>query len=103
MTDEIRFEDPPPGREHVRQQSHAIIAAQLRERPGQWALVATKATSHKAAALAYAIRTARNLRHYAPAGAYEAVARSVRVTDPGSERERTEYRVFARYVGGEEA
>lgn len=100
MTDsDIAFEEPPRGREGAQRISHAIIAAQLRERQGQWALVNTKPSASKAAGLAYAIRNAVNLKHYRPAGAFEAVARSKRVTDPGGGKERTEYRCYARYVG----
>lgn len=101
MSDEIRFEEPPAGRHSVRQLPHPTIAAQLRYRRGEWAMVATRTTSRKAAALAYAIRTATRLRHYEPAGSFEAVARSVKVTDPGGGRERAEHRVYARYVGEE--
>ncbi|GAU66688.1 hypothetical protein SSP35_03_03360 [Streptomyces sp. NBRC 110611] len=65
-------------------------ARQLRERPGEWAVVRRTETSDQAGAAAQAIRDGR-LRAYRPTGAFEATARTVV----------GEHRVYARYVGGE--
>jgi len=98
MSDEIVFEEPPKGRNRGPSRvSHAIIAAQLRERPGIWAVIDKRATARSAANTAHAIRIARNMKAYAPAGAYEAMARTVPVLEDG--KRVTEYRVYARYVG----
>lgn len=67
---------------------HSLIAAQLRQRPGEWARIATRSTASNAASTAHSIRSAK-LRPYAPAGAYEAAAR----TEDGV------HSVHARYVG----
>lgn len=78
---------PAPGR---RRTTHSLIAAQLRQRPGEWALIATRATPGNASSTAQAIRTAR-LSSYAPRGAFESAART----------EKGVYGVYARYVGEE--
>jgi hypothetical protein len=89
VSDEIEFREPPePGRAGPRAK-HAAIAAQLHERPGQWALVDHRASSALAASAANDIRNARNLRAYEPAGSFEAVSR----TEDGA------HNVYARYVG----
>lgn len=98
MPEEITFEDPPPNGREARA-SHAIVAAQLREKPGQWALVDRRSTARNAASTAYAIAHARGMRHYAPEGAFEAMSRTVHIKNPDGTR-RTEYRVYSRYVGG---
>lgn len=69
---------------------HAAIAAQLRERPGDWAHILTLPATNSANSMAYAIRNG-NLGAYTPAGAYEAKSRTI-----DGER-----RVYARYVGGD--
>ncbi|MEH1168935.1 hypothetical protein V6V47_26480 [Micromonospora sp. CPCC 205539] len=90
----LRWEDPPPPtRRNPRTPGGATaaaeravrIAAELRARPGEWAVIAEGANSR--------VLTTR-IRHgviavWRPAGAYEAVCRTVdgRIT------------VFARYVG----
>ncbi|MBA2951458.1 hypothetical protein [Streptomyces himalayensis] len=89
--DEIRWEEPPrvhsyPGGGRGR---HAEIAAQLKERPGEWAKVLTFASSETARSMAYSIRYAARLAAYRPAGAFEAVSRKVD----------GETCVYARYVG----
>lgn len=49
-------EPPPSKRETERSSRWDSIAQQLRDRPNEWALVATKETSAGAGALAYEIR-----------------------------------------------
>lgn len=83
----IDFMGPPP--QATTGSRHAEIAAALKQRPGEWAVVRRTDTANKSGAAAQAIRSGR-LRAYAPTGAYEAVARTVD----------GEHRVYARYVGG---
>lgn len=64
------------------------IALQLKKKPGEWAMIAKKATAQQAAMLANYIRQARSSA-WAPLGAYEAVSRKVD----------KEYRVYARFIG----
>lgn len=49
-------------------------AAELRTRPGQWAVIDTKTAQHAADSMAYAINIAQ-LKAFQPAGDYEACAR----------------------------
>lgn len=81
---EVVFEEPPRTRVQ-----HAIVVAALRERPGEWARVGVYATPGSAHSLARQIKRA-TLNAWAPAGAFEAVGRTVK----------GEHRVYARYVGG---
>jgi hypothetical protein len=87
---EFRFEELPiDGRTTTRQRhEHYKAAAALRERPGEWAMVRTAATSNAARSAASQIREGR-LTAYRPAGEFDATSRTV-----GGE-----FRVYARYVG----
>lgn len=90
VSDEVVWQEPPRsdrGRKRGKrgEHDHAAIAAALRQRPGEWALipvtgVLTGITDH--------IRRGR-LAAYRPAGQYEAVRRHVN----------GETRVYARFVG----
>lgn len=83
---EIVFEDPPRGgRGYIK---HAPIAAALREKPGQWARVASYATLRHTSHVAYLMRSGR-LKAYMPAGTFEAMGRTVDGV----------HAVYARYVG----
>lgn len=77
----VVWEDPPP--------PHAgdsgPLAAALRARPGEWAVVYPAAKSQAAAP---AIR--RGMGSWAPAGSFEAISRS---NEDGT------FRVYARFVG----
>jgi hypothetical protein len=87
----IRFEDPPSrggGREWSPKGTHESIAAQLKRKPMEWARCQTLSTVQSAANQADAVRNAK-LTAYAPAGAFEAVSRTVD----------GEHRVYARFVG----
>lgn len=95
---DIEFEDPPKGRDKSDRLSHVKIAAQLRERPQSWAVVARLGNARQAANAAYAIGHAAPLRAYEPAGSFEAMARAVDVRAQDGSRTR-EYRVLARYLG----
>lgn len=88
----IRWEEPPPLIRGVRRPAAVTaaeralrIAAELRARPGQWGVIAEGANSR---VLTTRIRNGV-VAVWRPAGAYEAVCRSVdgRIT------------VYARYVG----
>ena len=91
MSTEVQFGELPPRRGRARV-SHAIVAAQLREKPGQWALVDRRSTANLAASSAYNIRHAE-VKWYEPAGSFESTSR---VAVDG---ESTEYQVWARFVG----
>lgn len=82
MSGVIRWEEPPAAPTH-----HDRIAADLRSRPGQWALVMERVNRNNATKISNAVHAA-----YLPAGAFEAtsVGRGDGTTD-----------IFARYVGHE--
>lgn len=94
---DIEFEDPP-GRLRTAQLPHSIIAAQLREKSGQWAIVARRSAGPSARGMAYQISHATPLKAYAPAGAFEAMSRTVDVRQDDGTRVK-EFRVYARFVG----
>lgn len=87
----VRFEEPAyePFR---RVESRQVFADQLRARPGEWALLGRYVTGGVARQSAYEIRNALDPKDqpFAPAGAFEAEARTMF----------GEHRVYARYVGG---
>lgn len=90
----IRFEEPPlhrggnrnGGRENPK---YRADAAALMSRPGEWAIVHAGGRRSLADGLAYQIKSGK-IAAYRPAGAFEAMARTVD----------GEYRTYARYVGG---
>ncbi|WP_328739905.1 hypothetical protein OHA91_22895 [Streptomyces erythrochromogenes] len=88
MTHTITFEPLPKATEKGQWGINIAIAAQLRDHPGKWAYIDSKGSRASAGSTAYAIRTGK-LRAYAPAGHYEAKARTVD----------GEFRVYARYCG----
>lgn len=99
MTD-IIWEDPPPADRLGRGSGsvqHAPIAEALKGRPGQWARAGVYDSAATAGTTALLIRSAKT-RTYAPPGAFEAVARSV-----VNARGHREHRVYARYVGVQDA
>jgi len=83
----IAWEDPPAGTARSGVTDWRRVADELRQRPGQWAVVATRPSSGAAATIAGAIR--KGSRAGMPSGAFEARARTVD----------GECRVYARYVG----
>lgn len=85
----VDFIGPPP---RSRNTKHAVIASELQAHPGSWGVVQKSGTIARASSAAQAIRRGR-LAAYLPAGAFEAVARTV------VERGTVEHRVYARYVG----
>ncbi|MFG2528263.1 hypothetical protein [Streptomyces sp. NPDC048516] len=85
----VEFVGPPPKQRNTK---HTRIAGELRAHPNVWGVVRKPTSMTRAASAAQAIRNAR-LAAYAPAGSFEAVARTV--TEGGV----AEYRVYARYVG----
>ncbi|WP_030271233.1 hypothetical protein [Streptomyces sp. NRRL B-24484] len=80
----VEFLGPPPAAET----KHGRIARALRDRPSEWAVVQRSASITRAASAAQAIRSAK-LGAYEPAGAFQAVARTVE----------GEHRVYARWIG----
>lgn len=88
----VVFAGPPP---RSRNTKHALIAMELAEHRGEWAIVQRLASITRASSAAQAIRSGR-LAAY-PGGEFEAVARSV------VEQGRVEHRVYARYIGAEPA
>lgn len=80
----IEFCDPPFNpKAKGNSKWHEVVLA-LRERPGEWAKIATRGTKESARNFASEIR--RGSGNFRPAGAFEAVAR--------------DGQVWARYVGG---
>lgn len=87
----IKWEEPPGAkRGDGPRGKHFAIAAELRTRPGEWAHIVSYANQRTAGSVAYGIRNGLQ-RAYEPAGAYDAVSRSLG----------EEYRIYARYVGDE--
>jgi hypothetical protein len=89
----ITFENPPPRQTgpsgtDPRSIANARTAAILRDLPGEWAIVSVRSTQRRASSYAYSINRG-TLHAYLPAGAFEAVARTVD----------GQHRVYARYVG----
>lgn len=86
----IRFEELPPDARGGRLPSPMSqdIAAQLTERPGEWAHIRSGATPARAASLAHHVRAGTS-RAFRPKGAFEAKSRTVD----------GQFRVYARYVG----
>ena len=87
---EVEFVGPPPSEKNTK---HVRIARELRAHPNVWGVVQRPTSIARASAAAQAIRSAK-LPAYAPAGSFEAVARTV---DVGR---RVEHRVYARYIEG---
>lgn len=88
MSGVISWEEPPahgPGQYNSKWRR---VAAQLRRRPGVWAHVETKHTSHAATTVVAGIH--RGTYADMPAGAFEATSRKVAEGD---------CRVYARFVG----
>lgn len=90
-TVDIRFELPAP-RLPLPIETRKAFAAALRARPGVWALMGQHTSPGSARQLAYSIRQAKP-KTFAPAGAFEADAKTVM----------GEHRVYARYVGQDAA
>lgn len=85
----IYFEDLPIRQQRTMKKSkHEQIAAKLRKRRGEWARIDTYKTGASMSSTAYHIRHA-NIAAYAPAGAFEAVGRTVD----------GKHSVWARYTG----
>ena len=78
----IKFQDPPPSA--TRRGLHEKIAAKLRKRPGEWALIQHMSSTHNVDM----IQRGR-VKPYQPAGSFEATSRK---RDEG-------YDIYARYVG----
>lgn len=84
----ISWEQPPAGRDKpITRTAWGPIVAELRTRPGEWAVVAVKPTAAAAATVAAHMR--RGIYTGMSRGEFEAMARTVD----------GEYRVYARYVG----
>lgn len=87
---EIKWEDPPAD---ARRNDWAPIAAELRAHPMKWAMIAARKTIGPASDISEKVKGARptSPKFFQPPGSFEAVTRKVD----------GEYRVYARYVGGE--
>ncbi len=84
----LHFEDPPPSRQYAGRIDHAAAVAELKAQPGRWAVI----SKHRTAAAANT--AAGRVKHgfpavYKPAGAFDAVARTVK----------GEHRMYAKYRG----
>lgn len=84
---DVRWEDPPAG---LRGATYdwAIIGKRLKERPGEWAMVAVCPNSPTAGNTARYIREGK-YRALRALGVYDATARTIQ----------GEARVYARYIG----
>lgn len=88
MSGVLRWEDPPPvavRHQGQRVTAWAVIAYQLRERPGEWAVVYEGSRDMTAVA-----RIKSGKSWFAPAGSFEAVHRRL---PTGGEA------IYARYIG----
>lgn len=88
---EIRFEEPAAPILRSDESIAAFVAA-LQARPGDWALFGSESSPGCAGQRAYEIRHALRgggTRHFGPAGAFDATAKTVI----------GEHRVYVRYVG----
>lgn len=91
---ELHFEEPPEAPHplvRTGQGKHWDAAKQLRERPGEYAMVAAYNSRSAAASTAYMVRQGL-FNAYAPRGAFHAVSRTVE----------GEFRVYVKYVGEQE-
>jgi hypothetical protein len=84
----LKFEGPPPSKFTSPRGHHTEAAKELKERPGEWAIVGVYAHSGSSSAVARQLR-AGLIPAYAPAGTFEAMARTID----------GEARVYARFVG----
>jgi hypothetical protein len=112
----LRWEDPPPLRGADQSQSRwAPVAAELREHPGKWAVIAEYAHPNQASSIAQRIKKG-TLSGFAPAGSFDAKSRKVRPkgSEDGEDGEEVEdsevgeqpapkVAVHACYIGGGEA
>lgn len=96
---DIEFEDPPPRYRPGagRPARYLPEAAELRKKPGQWAVLCVQPSQNKASCMAHQIRTG-GLVAFEPAGAFQAMARTVDVRHADGSRAK-ERRVYARYIG----
>lgn len=88
-TERLSWEEPPKITTRPRTK-FSEAARKLKARKGEWAKVADYPKAGTAATIANIIKTGRS-RFFEPAGAFEAVSRTVE----------GEHRVYARYVGEE--
>lgn len=88
MSGVLRWEKPPTSGplDARRFDSHAV-AADLKSRPGEWAVVAENPGN---AGLSTRIKDARQMAAFAPAGSFQACHRTVNGVKT----------IYARYVGG---
>jgi hypothetical protein len=89
MSYEMEWEEPGPARRSATTRDHAAITAELKSKPGEWAVIDKGLKRDAAGMLAHHIRRGM-LVAYRPAGTYEAASRADGAT----------HRVHARYVGG---
>lgn len=87
MTDEFRFEDPPPAARAPRRFDE--VAQRLKENPGRWAVVAVFDKRTNAGSLSRRITHGLS-KCWEPAGDFEGTRRTIT---------KTEHRVYARYMG----
>jgi hypothetical protein len=88
---EIELRLDPPAPPFPKQRERTILAEALRELPGEFILLGKLGTGGSARTMAWQIRHGHpNLPEFAPAGSYEAEARTL--LDG-------EHRVYVKYVG----
>jgi hypothetical protein len=69
----IKWEEPPARKTREGSGKYGPIAAALRSRPAQWAVIGEWIKPRSAESAAYKIRSGKG--HFSPAGTFEAVAR----------------------------
>lgn len=85
----MQFEDPPGKYDARSKVDHRAVAAELKARPGEWAIVRTGFPSKFAAATAASRIKAGHPVAYRPPGSFDALSRTVD----------SELRLYARYTG----
>jgi hypothetical protein len=88
MTEQTRWEDPPPRTSGAPRGVWIERLRPLMEHPNRWAIVAVKPNAGTAAVLAHALAT----RYKIPPGRWEFVSRTIN----------GEHRVYGRYLGSDE-
>ena len=92
MSGVLRWEEPP-NRRQSKAARWASVAAELRARPGEWAVIEETGTNTTTASTVQYIKKGDG--PFAPIGAFEAISRSER-----GENRLIKTQVYARYVGG---
>ncbi len=97
MTGVLRWEEPPNRRQN-KATRWAPVAAELRARPGEWAVI--EETSNQTSTAATVQYVKKGDGPFAPLGAFDAISRTERLPKGPGGGALTVTKVYARYVGG---